>query len=147
MTGRYEQLLSRTERVGDCLIWLGYIDARNGYPGNKEHRTMLALKLGRPVAKGMDTCHTCDTRACINPDHLYEGSRAQNMADCSARNRHNKPTGAHHWCSTISDDDVRDMRQLTALGWSRKEIADRFSVNPATVSRIVRNIWRTEVTA
>jgi hypothetical protein len=45
-----------------------------------ENRTMaaarlaLALHLGRPIQPGMYVCHTCDAPACVNHDHLYEGT-------------------------------------------------------------------------
>ncbi len=132
-----------------CAIWAGRI-APNGYGtlGKRyAHRIALAARLGRPIATGMDVCHTCDVRACINPDHLYEGTRRQNMADCTARGRHNKPRGETHWRSVLSDVSVREMRSLSDQGWTRKALADKYGINPATVNRIVRNIWRTEVSA
>ena len=122
----------------------------NGYARRGKvmlHREALAQKLGRPVAAGMDACHTCDVRNCINPDHLYEGTRKQNMADCTARGRHNKPKGEAHWCAKLTADQVREMRRLTDEGWTRKALGERFNVNPATVSRIVRGLWRTEIPA
>lgn len=133
----------------DCMVYGGYIQS-NGYPKRGRiyiHREVLAAKLGRDLAAGMDACHTCDNRACVNPDHLYEGTRRQNMADCTERDRHNKPTGSRHWCSTIADADVLEMRRLSESGWTRKEIGEHFSVHPATVSRIVRGISRKEATA
>jgi len=132
-----------------CRIWGGRI-APNGYGtrGRKyAHRIALEAALGRPVTPGMDACHTCDVRSCIEPTHLYEGTRKQNMADCTERQRHNKPSGERHWRSKVTDAQVAQMRLLTDDGWSRKSIADAYGLNPATVSRIVRNIWRQEVAA
>lgn len=129
-----------------CVIWGGSLNAR-GYAqvGNTlMHRAALALKLNRPVRKGWDACHTCDNRACVNTDHLYEGTRSRNMADCSARDRHNKPRGESHWRAKLTAAQVDEMRDLTAAGATRKELAEKYGVNAATVSRIVRNIWRTE---
>lgn len=136
-------------KYGACVIWTGRI-APNGYPtigSDYAHRRALAHKLGRPVASGMDACHTCDVRACVNEDHLYEGTRVQNMADCTARGRHNKPRGEGHWRARLTADQVREMRALTEQGWTRKALAEKYGVNAATVSRIVRGIWRTEVAA
>ncbi len=132
-----------------CVIWQGAL-AANGYPVAGKtymHRASLALKLRRSVRHGFDACHTCDVRSCVNPDHLYEGTRSQNMADCTARGRHNKPAGEAHWGAKVSADDVREMRRLSNLGWTRKALGEKYDINPATVSRIVRNIWRTEVSA
>lgn len=134
-------------KEGACVMGEGYV-APNGYARRGHvllHREALARKLGRPVAAGMDACHTCDNRACINPDHLYEGTRRQNMADCTERGRHNKPRGETHWSSTISADQVREMRHLTEQGWTRKSLGEKYGINAATVSRIVRRTWRKEV--
>lgn len=138
---------SHPNDAGGCVMWTGYVE-RNGYgksSGRWVHRTALAAKLGRPVADGMDACHTCDTRLCVNPDHLYEGTRRQNMADITARGRHNKPRGETHWRAKLSSEAVRAIREEAARGTSHKAQARRLGVHPVTVSRIVRGIWRTEV--
>lgn len=49
------------------------------------HRAALAAKLGRPVV-GV-TRHTCDNPPCVNPEHLIEGTQAQNLADAVRRGR------------------------------------------------------------
>lgn len=118
-----------------------------GYPTDGGHRKALSLRLGRPVAAGMDACHTCDNRGCVNPAHLYEGTRKQNMADCTARGRHNKPRGEDHWRAKVSAEQVAEMRNLTDEGWTRKALGEKYGIHAATVSRIVRSIWRTEVQA
>lgn len=49
------------------------------------HRAALADKLGRQV-EGVAR-HTCDNPPCINPDHLIEGTQADNIDDAVARGR------------------------------------------------------------
>ena len=44
------------------------------------------------IPDGMDVCHTCDNRWCVNPEHLYVATRRKNMADCKLRGR---ATGHH----------------------------------------------------
>lgn len=127
-----------------CVLWQGRI-ASNGYGtlGKKlAHRIALERKLGRPISAGMDACHTCDVRGCVNEDHLYEGSRKQNMADCTERGRHNKPRGEKHWCARLTDAQVAEIRARHANGEMQKSLAADFNINAATVSRIVRNLWR-----
>ncbi|MGD4429391.1 HNH endonuclease signature motif containing protein, partial [Xanthomonas citri pv. citri] len=75
-----------------CWLWLG-AEKGNGYGNVKEgrrnttaHRRSWEEHNG-PIPKGMHVCHKCDTRPCINPDHLFLGTRKQNMADCVAKDR------------------------------------------------------------
>lgn len=50
------------------------------------HRLAWVARHG-PIAKGLEVCHRCDERRCCNPDHLYLGSHAENMAEMKAKRR------------------------------------------------------------
>jgi hypothetical protein len=133
-----------------CVLWNGYTQP-NGYgwinvAGLKiaAHRAALILS-GVDVPAGSDVCHRCDVRNCVNPDHLYVGSRRQNMADCTARRRHNKPRGASHWCAKLSDEHVRQIRARVSSGERQTAVAASLNVNSGTVSRIARGVWRGEI--
>jgi hypothetical protein len=55
--------------------------------GNRAvHRVVWTILHGDP-GKGMDVCHTCDVRHCCNPDHLWLGTRSQNLRDMVAKLR------------------------------------------------------------
>lgn len=132
-----------------CIDYKGYTNP-GGYGRRGHvlvHREALEQKLGRPIAPGMDACHTCDNRRCINPGHLYEGSRRQNMADATARDRHNKRRGEDNQRAKLSAADVTSIRQLADTGESHGAIGRRFGIHPSTASRIARGLWRTEVPA
>ena len=98
-----------------CVLFEGTRN-RNGYgvlpkPVNGSRlaaRAILAEKLGRPV-QGV-TRHTCDNPPCINPDHLIEGTQADNVADKVERGRQRGGRYAQEVCKEghpLTPDNVR----------------------------------------
>ncbi len=81
---------TRADPLSGCHIWHGS-RIRGGY-GNIEihgqqwltHRLAWTLKHG-PIPAGMMICHRCDERRCCNPDHLFLGTRGDNMADLKTK--------------------------------------------------------------
>ncbi len=77
---------SKVDPLSGCHIWQGALRAE-GY-GNLTvrnqnwlaHRLAWTLKHG-PIPDGMILCRRCDERRCCNPDHLFLGTRGDNMAD------------------------------------------------------------------
>lgn len=76
-----------------CLLWTGAAD-QNGYgviTVNRKpvgaHRVSWSLANG-PIPGGLHILHRCDTPPCINPDHLFLGTPADNVADMIRKQRH-----------------------------------------------------------
>ena len=98
-----DELLSRTKKVGSCILWQGAKDGK-GYGlirrfGRlfKTHRLMYAEVHGADLL-GLMVCHTCDTPSCINPEHLWLGSNSDNQQDAvqKGRNFNVKKTHCNH---------------------------------------------------
>lgn len=77
---------------GGCWIWRGY--TASGYAVYHAEATCYRLgryawelKHGRPMSSKAHMCHTrdCLSRACINPDHIYEGTPVSNVRDAPRR--------------------------------------------------------------
>lgn len=55
--------------------------------------------------------HRCDNPPCVNPGHLFLGTSLDNMRDMIAKGRDDKVKGERHPAATITDEDVRRIRQ------------------------------------
>jgi len=111
------------------------------------HRLAYYAWRGEPAA-GMDVCHHCDVRACCNPEHLFVGTRKDNMDDCTRKGRKVGPPlhiGERHPMARLSNAQVTEIRSLRASGVPRREIARRFGVRADTVSAIVHYRTRKSV--
>jgi hypothetical protein len=79
-----------------CWEWIGSRD-KDGYGRirgsshgkvwvKRAHRCSYEEHVG-PIPEGLDVCHHCDNPPCINPDHLYAGTKSENMQDMVQRGR------------------------------------------------------------
>lgn len=105
-----------------------------------------AIRAGMDVRPGLDVCHTCDNPPCVNPAHLYVGTRSRNLQDMADRGRHPKRgLGERDWTAIYPDSAVADWRASHSAGESFKSIARRYGAHPTTISRTVRGIQRKAV--
>lgn len=81
-----QKLLARARKEGECMFWLGALNAYGygavRYQGKVigAHRLSYILHHGE-IPDGELVMHSCDNRPCINPAHLSLGSIADNIQD------------------------------------------------------------------
>jgi hypothetical protein len=133
------------EPMSGCHLWAastnhdGYGAFSVGGAMVKAHRIALAIRLGRDVEG--HALHSCDVPACCNPDHLREGTHAENMRDRGERGRSARQPGESHGRAKLTESQVREILALAGT-MTQKAIAQRFGVSRPLVSRIIsRKLW------
>lgn len=90
-----ERFWEKVDKSGDCWLWTaalspeGYGTLSVGGRGEgmvSAHRVSWQLAFG-PIPVDKEVCHHCDVRPCVRPDHLFLGTRKDNMIDCSNKGR------------------------------------------------------------
>jgi hypothetical protein len=86
----YRAKLKATVRVlpSGCWEWQGFTHkepnpyGEMSYRGKAQRTHRLSYMLFKgPIPAGLDICHECDYKRCINPDHLFLGTHRDNMLD------------------------------------------------------------------
>lgn len=85
--------------------------------------------------------HKDDDPSNNRKSNLMWGTPQDNSADMVEKGR--SSFGSRNPSAKLSEDDVRNIRRLFAQGFSGKEIAKLYSMNPATISEIRRDkLWK-----
>jgi hypothetical protein len=107
-----------------CWEWRGA--TASGYPRAKINRKLvsvhrLAYELANPGSetKGKDVCHKCDNPRCCNPEHLFAGTRRENMLDCKAKGRLGTRPRKY------DQQFIESVREMLSQGIPRREISRR----------------------
>jgi hypothetical protein len=125
-----------------CWLWIGFLNEngygliKNNYKTLQAHRVSFALKRG-PIPKGICVLHKCDTPRCVNPDHLYLGSKQKNNEDMQIRNR--QVRGEKDGMAKLTKADVVSIRKHRYSGETLSFIANLFGVGISQIHRITTN--------
>ena len=79
------------DEASGCWLWVsqsgeGYGHLRIDGKSRSAHHASYELHVG-PIPDGMRVLHRCDNPRCINPEHLFLGTQADNVADMVAKGR------------------------------------------------------------
>ena len=100
----------------------------------RAHRAAWFAKHG-DIPLGLHVLHKCDNRRCINTDHLFLGTNADNVADKVAKNRQGRPShkGEQMGLAKLTDAKVRLIRMMPR-SISNRRWAKEFGVSIMAVS-------------
>lgn len=123
-------------------FWIGRFGDAN-YVQWKGHRYAWTCANGR-IPDGLCVLHKCDNRRCMNPEHLFLGTRNDNNQDKIRKGRQKVGVGERHWKARLRYADVKAIRHLYfAERCSQTAIAMFYGVSQAHVSRIcLQESWK-----
>jgi len=140
-----EHIKSKVMRTSaGCWEWPTL--AKNGYgvigmmrPNSKRkqwsaHRVSHEVFVG-PIKKGLFVCHRCDNPACVNPEHLFLGTPADNVHDMVRKGRNRR--GSARPESRLTEAKVRCIRKKAAGGAKGKDLATEFGVAQSVISSVL----------
>ncbi len=136
---RFWQYVTNTE---GCWLWRGMIHHTgygylyNGTISEGAHRIAFQLFRG-PIPTGLFVCHTCDVRACVNPDHLWLGTNEENIRDRDLKGRTALHQGTENGKAKFTDQQIQAIRQDQRRA---EDVAADYGVNYTTIHRIRRRV-------
>ncbi len=129
------EFISIDDKTG-CWNWK-FATVKGGY-GEKTHKGkqigvhVIVYKLfnEHPNDKTLHVLHTCDNKRCINPEHLWAGTRSENMQDCLKKGRFDL---------SLSTEQVKEIKASYERGSSMRALAKAYIVGSTTICRVINN--------
>lgn len=145
-----------------CWLWLG-CTIKSGAKGTSEygvigeggdatkgakqllaHRASWLVHRGT-IPEGMQVLHRCDVPCCVNPDHLFLGTRKDNMRDCYRKGRMTQVfkgkqllADGRNPASRLTVDQVNEIRALLTAGRTATELSEKYPVGAEAIRNIAR---------
>ena len=146
-----ERIMSKVDKCPEsgCWNWTGAMKGRNplrrygnlviGSRTDGSRRTVSAHRYAYevfvgPIPEGLFILHECDNPSCVNPEHLFPGTRQDNVDDREAKGRNNPPRGARQGRAKLNPSIVTRMRKLFMYkDWSARQLGREYNVHHTTV--------------
>jgi hypothetical protein len=125
----------------DCWLWCGALDQSGyGLTAGVLHRAhQLSYELFKgPIPPGLKVLHRCDVRNCVNPEHLWVGTQAENVRDMIQKGRKSLvgPKGESNFNAVLTKEKVLKLREdRKNTGLSYRKLGKLYGVTTMTAYR------------
>lgn len=122
----------KVNKTSGCWNWTAYRDSK-GYgrctiegSNNRSHRVSWELHNGQ-IPDGLCVLHKCDNPRCVNPDHLFLGTKFENNRDRARKGRS---------FTSLTPKQVLEIRETPTFWGICNRLAEKFGVKHSCISRI-----------
>lgn len=121
--------------------WVGQISNGAGRSPVKAHRLSYEIHIGEAGEKFV--CHHCDQPLCVNPDHLFLGTNADNVRDCVSKGRLRPHAGGARAAQLTAKLTPEAVRRIRASAEGPSALAKQYGVTATLIGRVrSRKSWR-----
>lgn len=131
------------EPMSGCWLWIGSVTSHGyGKMGRMLRDKKTIMKAAHrfswehhhgPIRDGLCVLHKCDNTYCVNPDHLFLGTQADNVTDMHTKGRCGAPKGIRHYAAKLTESDIHAIKISDK---KQSELARDFGVAPCTISGV-----------
>jgi hypothetical protein len=130
------------KKENECYEWNLLCNSKGygvcTYKNKRWYAHRLSFNLhGGELLPGMHVCHSCDNPACINPEHLFQGTPKDNEQDKIKKQRNVRGLKSHH--AKLSLQDINLVLSLKGKA-SAVKVSKMFHVSQQTISRVWRGV-------
>jgi len=147
LVNRFWSKIKNTENVDDCWEWKGGTSAAGYGILNIGKADYIATRISYNMHYKKDplelcVLHKCDNPACVNPHHLFLGTKSDNMKDMRIKGRSNKGEAVN--TNKLTAEQVKEIRLYYELGkMNKSELARKYGVYHSNIISIVNNkTWK-----
>lgn len=145
-----DRLMSRISKAqSGCWEWsLGVCTAGYGrlsYCGkNRVASRVMWIAVHGSIPNGLWVLHRCDNPKCINPDHLFLGTRRDNIDDMVRKGRASAPRGTACNKAKLTEEIVWQIRKehhQDGIGF--RPLGRKYGVSDAAIRKLISgHSWR-----
>jgi hypothetical protein len=147
---RFNAKVSPIHNERGCQEWIGHVSKKGygqicfgGHQGKLTyaHRASWMLRHGG-IPDGLCVLHRCDNPRCVNTEHLFLGTKKDNVDDMisKGRQRFNMKLNGK---PKLTRSQVEQIRKELADGIAGNKLAVQFGVSPANISQINKgHTWK-----
>ena len=123
-----------------CWNWIGGTSHGYGwfaYNGRNWRAPRVVLDLAGRLIPKLCVLHHCDNRRCVNPLHLFQGTRVENNRDRHAKNGYPPVNCENNPRAKITNEQAREIKRRCLAGEKRCEVAKDYGLSSVAVSFLV----------